>query len=97
MGGANLLRADLRGADLAGANLRGANLEGADLLGANLSQADLTWAKIDGRTGMPDGWMETVVGRPARSRATASPKTGEAWGDDCVVRLDGQPPPQMIH
>ncbi len=96
LGGANLLRADLRGADLAGANLRGANLEGADLLGADLSRADLTWAKTDRRTSMPDGWMESVAGRPARSTATASHRAGETRGDDCLVGLNGQSPPQMI-
>jgi uncharacterized protein YjbI with pentapeptide repeats len=65
LAGASLLGTDLTGADLSGANLRGANLEGADLSGANVSRADLKWAKLDGRTAMPEGWKEMVACRPA--------------------------------
>jgi hypothetical protein len=97
LAGANLLRAELRGADLSRANLRGANLEGADLLGANLSQADLRWAKVDGRTEMPEGWEETVAHTPARREVASSKRRGSSTEDDCTVGLGWQPPPQMIH
>jgi hypothetical protein len=50
LGGADLIRANVRGANLSGANLSGADLDKADLIGTKLNKANLSGAELEGAT-----------------------------------------------